>query len=318
MKITSNTQPSITPTQNKTKNGFGVPDFDPNKPLDFLDDKGNAILDKLLDGRSKEDKTTIKVILNMTFHYLPSLKDGDQLHYVSNISTDPDSIKNTMQRFYDNNKNGGSDTIGLNNIVKDFLSTYTKETTSKQTQSTEEIKSKNLEQFYNKEIEQPAEKTKVVLEKKIPQHESRYDTLMKNYKNLSPAEHAEFSHLSVNRPLKSLSDEANKALAKSLEGKSDEEKSQIKAIISLELTTSIKMDKSGNILHGARDFSQQSKNDVTAKIQKFIDNFYKGGGTDTIGTIDVLKDFLSLYEQSNKTQENQKTTLKDLLKDKSA
>jgi len=166
MKITSNTQSSITPAQNKTKNGFGVPDFDPNQPLDFLDDKGNAILNKLLEGRSQEDKTTMKVILNMTFHYLPSLKDGNQLHYISNISTDHNSIKNTMQEFYDNNKNGGSDTIGLNNIVKDFLSLYTKKTTPKQTQSTEEIKSKNLEQFYAKDVQQPAEKTKVTLSSK--------------------------------------------------------------------------------------------------------------------------------------------------------
>jgi len=51
---------------------------------------------------------------------------------------------------------------------------------------------------------------------------------------------------------------------------------------------------------------------VTAKIQKFIDNFYKGGGTDTIGAMDVLKDFLALYKQ------NKNTTLKDLLQDKSA
>jgi hypothetical protein len=162
MKISSNNQSYIS-APNKTKNGFGIPDFNPNKPLDFLDDKGNKILDKLLEGRSKEDKTTMKVILNMTFHYLPSLKDGNQLHYISNISTDPDSIKNTMQKFYDNNKNGGSDTIGLNNIVREFLSIYTKETTPKKNQSTEETKSKNLEQFYKQDVQQPAEKTKVSL-----------------------------------------------------------------------------------------------------------------------------------------------------------
>ena len=166
MNITSNTQASVTPTQNKTKNSFGVPDFDPNKPLDFLDDRGNKLLDKLLEGRSKEDKTTMKVILNMTFHYLPSLKDGNQLHYMSNISTDPDSVKNTMQKFYDNNKNGTGDTIGLNNIVREFLSLYNKETSPEKSQSTEEIKSKNLEQFYETNVHQPAEKTKVSLSKK--------------------------------------------------------------------------------------------------------------------------------------------------------
>jgi len=77
---------------------------------------------------------------------------------------------------------------------------------------------KNLEQAYTKNIEQPAEKTKVSLEKTIPKHESRYET------------------------------------------------------------PSIKMDKSGNIIHGARDFS----------------------------------------EQSNKAQQSQNATLEHLLKEKSA
>ena len=166
MKITSNTQPSIIPAQNKTKNGFGVPDFDPNKPLDFLDDKGNTILNKLLEGRSKQDKISMKLSLNMAFHYIPSLEHGNQLHYVSNISTDHNSIKNTMQNYYDNNMRGGDDKLGFLPIVKEFLSLYTKETTPKQTQSTEETKSKNLEQFYEKDVWQSAEKTKVSLSSK--------------------------------------------------------------------------------------------------------------------------------------------------------
>jgi hypothetical protein len=80
MQVSTNRQTYTSPLQTKTKNGVDNPGFDPNKPLDFLDDKGNKILDKLLEGRSQEDKTTMKVILNMTFHYLPSLKDGNQLH----------------------------------------------------------------------------------------------------------------------------------------------------------------------------------------------------------------------------------------------
>jgi len=174
---------------------------------------------------------------------------------------------------------------------------------------------KSLEQMHTKEIQQKADKTKVSLEKTIPKHESRYETLMKmNHDNMTPAQHAEFSHLSANRPLEGLSDEANKALAKSLEGKSDEEKGQIKAIISLELTTSIKMDKGGNIVHGARDFSKKSHDEIISKIQQIINNTTK----DTIGAVAVLKDFLSLYEQSNKAQENQNATLENLLKEKSA
>jgi hypothetical protein len=208
---------------------------------------------------------------------------------------------------------GLPDELGLTKIAQKLAEQYRAQTTPKQMQFAEKTKSKDLEQLYNKEIKEPAEKTKVSLEKKIPQHESRYETLWNKRYHLSKSEEAEFSHLSANRPLESLSDEANKALAKSLEGKSDEEKGQIKAIISLELTTSIHMDKGGNIVHGARDFSQQSKNEVTTKIQKFIDNFYKSGGTDTIGTIDVLKDFLSLYEQSNKVQQSQNATLENLL-----
>jgi hypothetical protein len=97
-------------------------------------------------------------------------------------------------------------------------------------QSTEQ--SKTLEQFYTKETQKKAESTKVSLEKTIPEHESRYETLMKmNFDNMNEIERAEFSHLSANRPLEFLSDEANKALSKSLEGKSDEEKGQIKAHI---------------------------------------------------------------------------------------
>lgn len=321
MQITSNTQSPITQATNKIKNSADNPGFNPSKPLDFLDDKGNAIFNKLLEGKSEEDKIGFKVILNFRFHYLDSLRgknDTAEVEYVGNLNTDSKSVMFRMQKAYEEIKKGGTDKIGMSQFLKDFLSLYTKETTPEKIQSTEQKKSKNLEQFYEKDVQQPAEKTKVVLEKKIPQHESRYETLMKmNFNNMTPAQHAELSHLSANRPLESLSDEANKALAKSLEGKSDKEKSQIKAIISLELTTSVKMDKGGDIVHGSRDFSQQSKNDVIAKIQKFIDNFYKGGGTDTIGTMDVLKDFLSLYEQSNKTQQNQNITLKDLLKDKS-
>ncbi len=173
---------------------------------------------------------------------------------------------------------------------------------------------KNLEQMHTKEIQQKAEKTKVSLEKTIPKHESRYETLWNKRYHLSPVEEAEFSHLSANRPLEGLSDEANKALAKSLEGKSDEEKGQIKAIVSLELTTSIKMDKGGNIVHGARDFSKKNHDELISKVQQIINNTTK----DTIGTVAVLKDFLSLYEQNTKAQQNHNATLEHLLKAKSA
>jgi len=173
---------------------------------------------------------------------------------------------------------------------------------------------KSLEQMHTKAIQQKADKTKVSLEKTIPKHESRYETLWDKRYHLSPSEEAEFSHLSANRPLEGLSDEANKALAKSLEGKSDEEKGQIKAIISLELMTSIKMDKGGNIVHGARDFSKKNHDEIISKIQQIINNTTK----DTIGTVAVLKDFLSLYEQSNKAQQSYNVTLEHLLKEKSA
>jgi len=165
MKIASNTQLSMTLAHNKTKNSFGVPDFDPSKPLDFLDDKGNAILNKLLDGRSEQDKISMKLSLNMAFHYIPSLEHSNQLHYVSNISTDHESIKNTMQNYYDNNMKGGDDRLGFLSIVKEFLSLYTKETTPEKNQLTEETKSKNLEQFYEKETQQKSDTTKVALKK---------------------------------------------------------------------------------------------------------------------------------------------------------
>ncbi len=166
MKITSNNQSSVVSIPSKTKNGFGVPDFDPNKPLDFLDDKGNEILNKLLEGRSEQDKISMKLSLNMAFHYIPSLEHGNQLHYVSNISTDHNSVKNTMQNYYDNNMKGGDDRLGFLPIVKEFLSLYTKETAPSKTQFTEEAKSKNLEQFYTKDVQEKAEKTKVTLSTK--------------------------------------------------------------------------------------------------------------------------------------------------------
>ena len=141
----------------------------------------------------------------------------------------------------------------------------------------------------------------------IKKHESRYETLWDKRYNLSQSEQAEFSHLSANRPLEFLDKEGNKALAKSLEGKSDEEKGMIKAIIRLEFTTSIKMNENGNIVHGERDFSKKSKDEVVDTLQKFIDNFYKSNGTDTIGTMDVLKDFLTLYTKETTPEKSQST-----------
>ncbi len=305
MKITSNNQLSIVSVPNKTKNG--ADGFNSNKPLDFLDDKGNAILDKLLEGKSNEDKENIKFALFFESHYIIPSTEGNFTTF-HNTKTDYDSIVKRMENF---NKSV-IDKLGINNIAKEFLSLYTKETAPKQTQSTEQ--SKTLEQFYTKETQQKAESTKVSLEKTIPEQASRYETLMKmNFDNMNEVERAEFSHLSANRPLEFLSDEANKALAKSLEGKSDEEKGQIKAIISLEFTTSIKMDKSGNIVHGARDFSQKNHDEVVSKLNKFINDFYKSGGVDNIGTMDVLKDFLSLYTKDENTQKVPNVTLKDLL-----
>ncbi len=256
--------------------------FDPNKPLDFLDKRGNELFNKALEGRTEQEKIGIKVILNFSFHYLPSLRENNgtntQLHYVGGLKTDYNSVKERMQDYFDTNKPMRSfDKLGILDTIEKFLQSYT------------------------------AEKT-------IPKHESRYETLWDKRYHLSPSEEKEFSHLSANRPLEGLSDEANKALAKSLEGKSDEEKGKIKAIISLELTTSIKMDKSGNIVHGARDFSKNNHDEIMSKIQQIINNTVK----DNIGTVAVLKDFLSLYEQSNKEQENQNATLEHLLKEKSA
>ncbi len=169
MKISSNNQSSVVSTPSKTKNGAGVPDFDPNKPLDFLDDKGNKIFNKLLEGKSEEDKIGFKVILNFRFHYLDSLRgkdDTSEVEYVGNLNTNPKSVIFRMQRAYEEIKKGGTDKIGMGDFLENFLSLYTKETTLEKTQSTEEVKSKNLEQFYEKDLQQSAEKTKVALSSK--------------------------------------------------------------------------------------------------------------------------------------------------------
>ena len=141
----------------------------------------------------------------------------------------------------------------------------------------------------------------------IKKHESRYETLWNKRYRLSKDEETEFSHLSANRPLEFLDEKANKALAKSLEGKSDEEKGMIKAIIRLEFTTSIKMNDNGSIVHGERDFSKKNKDEVVATLENFINDFYKSNGTDTIGAIDVLKDFIILYSKETTPEKTQST-----------
>lgn len=257
--------------------------FDPNKPLDFLDKRGNELFNKALDGKTEQEKIGIKVILNFHFHYLASLREngGDihNLYYVGGLKTDYNSVKERMQDYFDTNKSMRSfDKIGILDTVEKFLQSYTPEKT-------------------------------------IPKHESRYETLMKmNHDNMTPAQHAEFSKLSDDKLVDFLSDEAKQALNKSLEGKSDAEKFSIKAMMQLEFTTSIKMDKGGNIVHGARDFSKKSHDELISKIEQIINNTTK----DTIGTVAVLKDFLSLYEQNSKAQQNHNATLEHLLKAKSA
>lgn len=169
MNITSNNQVSTVSEPNKTKDGAGIPDFDPNKPLDFLDDKGNAIFNKLLEGKSEEDKIGFKVILNFRFHYLDSLRgknDTAEVEYVGNLNTDSKSVMFRMQKAYEEIKKSGTDKIGIGQFLKDFLSLYTKETTPEKPQFTEKIKSKNLEQFYAKDVQEQAEKIKVALSSK--------------------------------------------------------------------------------------------------------------------------------------------------------
>jgi len=49
--------------------------------------------------------------------------------------------------------------------------------------------------------------------------------------------------------------------------------------------------------------------EVMSKIHKIINNTY----SDTIGTIDVLKDFLSLYTHDEKTEKGSTSPLRDML-----
>ena len=292
---------------------------DPQASLPFLDDKANGILNDILSKKTPHEAFLVKATMMIDMqHPISADKKGNvfrgDIHDFKTSAPDVQKRLNSYAKSLQNSHKGLPDELGLTQIVQKLAEQYTVKIAPAQKQSTEETKSKNLEQFYNKEVQQKAESTKVSLEKTIPEHASRYETLMKmNFDNMNEVERAEFSHLSANRPLEFLSDEANKALAKSLEGKSDEEKGQIKAIISLEFTTSIKMDRSGNIVHGARDFSQKNHDEVVSKLNKFIDDFYKGGGVDTIGTMDVLKDFLALYTKDENTQKVPNVTLKDLL-----
>ena len=184
--------------------------------LSFLDDKANGILNDILSDKTPHEAFLVKATMMMNMQHPINVDEQGNIYRgdIQNFKISENDVQKRLITYatdLQNSSKGLPDELGLTKIVQKLSELYTKEMTPKQTQSIEETKSKNLEQLYKKEIEQPAEKTKVVLEKKISQHESRYETLMKmNHDNMNEVQRAEFSHLSANRPLESLSDEANK------------------------------------------------------------------------------------------------------------
>ena len=94
-----------------------------------------------------------------------------------------------------------------------------------------------------------------------------------------------------------LADEkGNEALNKSLEGKTDKEKFQIKGILELSFTTSIKQDSVGNIERTKLDTLDISKSETIARFEAFMKGFKKNSSFDTTGNDKVVDKFLQLYK----------------------
>jgi len=130
--------------------------------LEFLDDKANKSLDKALEGKSDGEKGMIKAMIQLEF--TTSIKmdeNGNIVHGKRDFSKkNKYKVVKTLKKFI---ANSCKDTIGANDVLKDFLSFYTRETTSEKTRFSQESKSNNLKQLCKKEIVQPAEKIKVSL-----------------------------------------------------------------------------------------------------------------------------------------------------------
>ncbi|NOQ31041.1 MAG: hypothetical protein GQ570_07975 [Helicobacteraceae bacterium] len=147
-----------------------------------------------------------------------------------------------------------------------------------------------------------------VAQKKQP---SRYETLLDmNYDNMTEAERSELSYYSARRPMNFLDEEGNKALNKALEGKTDAEMFDIKAVLGLEFMTSVKANHNTHTVDRQKfDSIDTSKSATVDRFEKFITDFEKNGSVNTIGLMEVMGKFLNIYKDSNtsfdiKTEEN--------------
>ena len=140
---------------------------------------------------------------------------------------------------------------------------------------------------------------------------TRYEVLMgMNYDNMSEAEKKERFHYFAMRPMPFLDEEGNKALNKSLEGKTDIEKSQIKSVLQLSFMTSVKVNHDNHTVDRQKfDSIDTSKSATVDRFEKFMEDFPKNGSIDNIGLMDVMDKFLNIYKASDpstdiKNQEN--------------
>lgn len=176
--------------------------------------------------------------------------------------------------------------------------------------SSTQLQYSNIRHYSNK-IQKVETTNEEIVEETEP---TRYEQLLAmNYDNMSKAERSELSYYNARRPMPFLDDEGNEALNKALEGKTDAEMFSIKSILMLEFTTSVTQNTQGEIVREKFDITDTSKNATITRFENYIDNFHKSGSTNTIGLIDVMEDFLSIYKNNDSSYDiaNQKDSIVD-------
>ncbi|MFT5661292.1 MAG: hypothetical protein ACI9TV_001938 [Sulfurimonas sp.] len=134
-----------------------------------------------------------------------------------------------------------------------------------------------------------------VAQKKQP---TRYEVLQDmKYENMSEAERKERFHYFAMRSMPFLDEEGNKEFNKSLEGKTDIEKSQIKSVLQLSFMTSVKANHTNHTVDRQKfDTIDTSKDSTVSRFKDYISEFKKNGSIDNIGLIDVMNNFLQTYK----------------------
>jgi len=173
----------------------------------------------------------------------------------------------------------------------------------------------NIGDYSNKKQTTESTEEELVEEKQL----TRYEQLLAmDYDNMSEAERSERFHYLAMRPMPFLDDEGNEALNKSLEGKTDIKKFQIKSILELSFMTSVTSNAQGEIVREKFDSIDTSKDATISRFENYINDFNKSGSTNNIGIIDVMEDFLNIYKNNDSSYDINKqedSVADDFLKD---